>query len=272
VTIPARSRFADVLGLKAHYLEAGDGPPVLLLHGYLHSAATWRKVLPGLAERFRVLALDQVGTGKSDRGPWDWSIDGLCRFVEAFLDAAGVPALHAAVGNSLGGATVLRLALAAPGRVGRLVLVDSAGLRAHLPPVLRLFGLPGAEPWIRRASSFRPLARALLARWAYPRGPVDDETLAGFVDGFSVPGTFAAAASIARAFPASSAALDRRLPELDVPALVVWGERDRLLPLAAGRRLAGRIPGARLEVMAGCGHCPQEEDPAGFLELLRGFL
>lgn len=265
-------RFIDVLGRRVHYVEAGRGEPVLLLHGYLHSSRAWCRNLDALSARYRVLAPDQIGTGESDRGPWDYSLDGLMRFVEAFLDTLGVGALHGAVGNSLGGGTLARLALHAPDRVRRLVLVDSVGLRGRFPWPLRLVGHPAAERIVRRLAGYRPLGLLALRRLAFPRSPVDDEMLEGFTAGFPVPGTFHAAAEIARAHPASTAALDRHLHELTPPTLVIWGALDPLLPLRVGRRLASRIPGARLAVLPDCGHCPQLEAPARFNSLVLDFL
>ena len=266
-------RFVEVLGRRVHLVDVGDGPPVLLLHGYLHSSSTWRHCLRALAGDVRLLAPDQLGTGASDRGQWDWSVDGLMRFTEALLDVLGVEVLHGAVGNSFGAAIVARLALHAPERVRRLVLVDAVGGGRHTLPLLALQGgHPLVEPTVRWLASRRPVARVMLRRIAYAHIPVDDAVLEGFTRGFAVPGTFSAAAGMARALPASSEALWRRLHQLRQPTLVVWGDRDRLIPLRVGRKMASRIPRARLAVLPGCGHCPQEEDPEGLVGLLRGFL
>jgi len=273
VTWHPDGRFVEVLGRRVHLVDVGTGPPVLLLHGFLHSSSTWRHCLRELAGEYRLLAPDQIGTGESSRGPWDWSISGLMRIVEALLAALQVETLHAAVGSSLGGATVARLALHAPRRVRRLVLVDSVGGGRHAFPLpVQHSGHPAIESMVSWLASRPRVGRALLGRIAYRRIPVDDEVLEGFTRGFVVPGTFAAAAGIARALPPGSAALSRRLHEIPQPTLVIWGAKDPLIPLRIGRRMASRIPGARQAVLPDSGHCPQEEDPGRFVELLRGFL
>jgi len=266
-----QGRVVEVLGRRVHYVDVGRGPTVLLLHGFLHSSRSWARNLDALSAHYRVLAPDQIGTGESQRGPWDYSLDGLMRFTEALLDTLGVETLHAAVGNSLGGGTLARLALHAPTRVRRLVLVDSVGLRARFPWPLKLIGHPATEPLVRLLAGSRAVGRLVLGRLAFPTTPVDDEILDGFRAGFSWPGTFHAAAEIARVHPATTAALHRHLHEIEPPTLVVWGRHDRLIPLRAGRRLASTVPRARLHVFEDCGHCPQLEAPERFNRLLLEF-
>jgi pimeloyl-ACP methyl ester carboxylesterase len=135
-------RRVRVDGMDLQYLEAGSGPPLLLLHGHEQSATSWRWVLPALARTHRVLALSLPGHGES--GP---AVNGyapgrdLAPLVADFLDTLGVGSLHV-VGNSVGGAVALRVALADPARVRTLTLVDSAGLGRDVNPLLALNTLP----------------------------------------------------------------------------------------------------------------------------------
>ena len=130
-------------GVNLQYLEAGSGPPLLLLHGHEQSATSWRWVIPALARTHRVLALSLPGHGETDPAVGGYAPGrDLAPFVADFLDTLGVGPLHV-VGNSVGGAVALRLALADPARIRTLTLVDSAGLGREVHPLLALDTLPG---------------------------------------------------------------------------------------------------------------------------------
>jgi pimeloyl-ACP methyl ester carboxylesterase len=266
--MPPESRYIQAAGRRAHYVEAGEGPVVLLLHGLLHSNRTWRYTVDDLARRgHRAIAPDLMGMGWSERGEGDYSFRGFAAFVRGFLEALGIERLHTLVGHSLGGAVALTLVEETPGLSGRLVLVGSAGLPFELPRSLGLIGSPRLEPLFHLATS-RALLRRVLRITAYKRIPVTDAVLEGFSPAIQRTGTYLSLVEIARAFPAASRELAQRLPEIAVPTCVVWGELDPLIPLKAGRIIASLIPGARLEVIEGCGHCPQEESPAEFNRLM----
>jgi 2-hydroxy-6-oxonona-2,4-dienedioate hydrolase len=135
-------RNIDVGGLPIHYLAAGEGPPLVLLHALGESALDWRWVLPALARTNRVYAPDLPGFGHSAKPSADYSPDFFARFVGAYLDALGLES-PAVVGNSIGGFAALRLALSELSRVGALGLVASAGLGREVTYALRLPTLPG---------------------------------------------------------------------------------------------------------------------------------
>lgn len=266
-----RGRFVAVPGFdgrRAHVVDAGDGPPVLLLHGFLHSSFTWRHAIEALAPRHRVLALDLLGCGWSDRGPGDYSLAGLGRWVAGALDALGVGDLHAVIGNSLGGALALDLALGAPERVRHVALVSPLAATLPVPGLpFRLLGLPAFEPLFKLTAGNAAFARAALSLVAYRRRPVDDEVMLGFAP-LERPGSLFAATGMAATLWETSARVEARLGSLRHAPLVVWGARDGVLPLGYGRRVAGLIPSARLEVFDDSGHCAHEEDPARFHALL----
>lgn len=267
-----RGRFVEVDGRRAHVVDAGQGPTVLLLHGFLHSSFTWRATIEALAPRHRVIALDLLGCGWSDRGAGDYSLEGLTRWTCGALDALGVGDLHAVVGNSLGGALALDLALGAPERVGRVALVSPLGATVPVPGLpFRLLGVPALEPLFRLTAGNAAFARRALSLMAYRRRPVDAEVLHGFAP-LERPGSLLAATGMAGALWATSASVEARLGALTHPALLVWGGRDAVLPLAYGRRVASLLPAARLEVFDDCGHCAHEEDPDRFHALLDAFL
>ena len=141
-----RDREVVLNGSRVHYLTAGDGPPLVLLHGLGDTARDWHWVMPALARRSRVIAPDFPGFGDSDRPRAAYSPGFFGTFVAGFLDALHIPSAVVA-GNSLGGLAALRFALADPARVPALVLVDGAGLGRRVNPGMRVLSLPGlGEP------------------------------------------------------------------------------------------------------------------------------
>src|SRR5437868_6408110 len=133
---------ALVRGLRTRFFVAGDGPPLLLLHGNGDSKFSWSWVIPELARGHRVYALDLPRSGEGVNAAATPISAGFARFVAAFMDVAGIERA-AVVGSSFGGLVAARLALATPGRVSALGLVDSAGLGAAINPLLKQLALPG---------------------------------------------------------------------------------------------------------------------------------
>src|SRR5215210_7305924 len=132
----------EIVGLTIRYLAAGEGPPLVLLHGAGDNALDWRWVMPSLAATHRVYAPDLPGSPDSARPAADYSPVYFERFVVGFLDALGIESA-AVVGNSLGGLIALRVALSEPARVTALVLVDSAGLGRAINPAFTSVNVPG---------------------------------------------------------------------------------------------------------------------------------
>lgn len=268
-----RGRFVEVEGRRAHVVDAGDGPPVLLLHGFLHSSYTWRHTIETLARGHRVIAPDLLGCGWSDRGEGDYGLEGLGRWVTGTLDALGVGDLHAAVGNSLGGGLLLDLAARAAGRrVDRLALVSPLAATLPVPSLpFKLLGLPLLEPLFRATAGNLGFVRHALSWFAYRGRAVDEEVLHGFAP-LERPGSLRTATGIAAALWEASAAIEARLAQVQAPTLLVWGKRDGVLPLPYGRRVAELLPRARFEVIDHVGHCAHEEDPDRFHALLAELL
>lgn len=262
-------RFVRVGDRTLHVVDAGPpaAPAVLLIHGFLHSSWTWRHVVPALARRHRVLAVDLPGWGWSDRRPAVCSIEETSALVGGLLAELAVDRLALAVGNSLGGGVALHLALG--GRpIDRLLLVSPLALPIPVPRgPLRLLAHPAFGPVFRATAGNPAFVRRALELLVYRTIPVDGQVLRGY-EPLARPGTLGSACATARELGPSAARLAPRLGELRVPATVVWGSRDRVLPLRYGRAVTGRLPGAGLDVFDGCGHCPQEEQPARFVALV----
>ena len=268
-----------VEGRPVRYLVAGEGPPLILLHGVGDNAFDWTWVMPALARTHRVYAPDLPGSGGSAKPEGDdYSPAYFGRFLNAFLNALGIERA-VVVGNSLGGLVGLRLALADPERVTALGLLASAGLGRRVSPALRSLALPGygklAVAWGKRppGAAQRALGRAALLFGSPRKVPV--KWLKEQYGLARQPGFLEAQLATVRAqigLRGQRQLVLDQLPSLRVPTLVVWGQRDRVLPLAQAREAISRIPDGSLEIIPDCGHLPQVERPHRLAEIMQGFL
>ena len=274
----AEEQNVEVEGLPIHYLTAGEGPPLVLLHGAGDNALDWQWVLPDLAATHRVYAPDLPGSPDSARPTADYSPAFFERFVVNFLDALDIERTVVA-GNSLGGLVALRLSLSKPARVTALVLVGSAGLGRAVNPAFRLVDVPGlgeaAMPlWRTTVGAYqRAWGRAALL-FARP-GSAPREWLAEQCRLAQSPGYLEAHLTALRAQVdpgGQREVLVDRLTLLEVPTLVVWGARDRVFPETQAREAVARLQEGSLALMSDCGHMPHVECPDHFLAILDEFL
>ena len=239
---------------ETRWIERGAGEPVLLLHGLFGDMYHWEAVLEGLEAECRPIALTLPIHAST---AVDESIAALGQHVTRFLDALDISRTVLG-GNSLGGHVALRVALANPERVAGLILTGSSGLFAG--------GLGGRVP--RRPSPAYVQARmeeifhdaSLLApAWVEAvRRMVTDRATAVRV------------LRVARAARRDN--IEGRLRDVRVPVLVVWGEEDRITPLAVGRRFHELIPDSQFWVLSRCGHAPMLEQPNAFIAIVREWL
>lgn len=274
------SRFVEVLGLRVHYKERGQGEPVfLLLHGFGASTFSWREVIEPLGRTGRAIAFDRPGFGLTSRpmpGQWagrnPYGTEAQVDLAVALLDAWGVERA-VLVGNSAGGTVALLVALAHPGRVQALVLVDAAvytraGAPAWLRPLLATPQMRRLGPLLLR--TFPSQGESLLRLAWHDPSKITPEVLAGYREPLQVENWDRALyeLTVATAVPD----LAPRLQEVRVPTLVVTGDDDRVVPTTESIRLAQELPNAQLVVLPACGHVPQEECPGPFLEAVGRFL
>ena len=243
---------ADANGIKTNYLEAGQGDPVVLIHGSgpgVTSYANWRLVLPALAENFRVLAPDMVGFGFSERpANIEYGVQTWADQVVGLMDTLELPTAHL-VGNSFGGAIALRIATQHPDRVGKLVLMGSMGV--PFPITEGLERVWGYQP------SFENM-RKVLDVFAYSRDLVNDELAEVRYRGSIQPGF---QESFAAMFPAPRQRWVEAMctPEDDIRrlphrTLIVHGREDQVIPVQTSLRLMELIDNADLSVFSHCGH------------------
>lgn len=266
----------DVNGTPVNYVDLGSGDrePVVLVHGLGGQWQNWLENIPRIAQERRVLALDLPGFGLTPEPEDDISISGYGRCVDAFCDALGLGEV-AIVGNSMGGFVSAEVAIQFPERVTRLVLVSAAGITsAEAPrrPVLTFARVATAlatnTAARHRALAARPLTRhgslALVAR--HPRLLKADLAYEGFFKGAGKPGfDDALRASMEYDFR-------ERLPDVEVPTLIVWGEKDSILPVRDANQFERLISDSRKVVMRDTGHIPMAERPQAFNDVLMDFL
>jgi pimeloyl-ACP methyl ester carboxylesterase len=270
----------EFAGYQTRVLELeGSGPPILMLHGYADSADTWRMTLAQLARAGqRAVAVDLPGFGGADdldSGPILPQLDAFA--ADALRYAAGRPRQPAmTVGNSLGGCLCLRLAAAHPSKLAGVVAAAPAGLQmsrllflVERDPVLRsLLALPAPVP----GAVLRAAVARLYVQLAFgPRHTVDRKVTSTFTSHLSQRAKVASYLEIAhRMLPELRGALP--LEDIDTPLLLVWGDRDRLLAHTGAQEILSQVPGSRLELLPGIGHCAQVEAPERFAQLLLEFL
>jgi pimeloyl-ACP methyl ester carboxylesterase len=238
---------------RLHYLEAGAGPPLVLVHG-LGSNATqdWGRLVPPLARRFHVYAPDLPGFGGSDRpAEADYSIPMQVDAVRRFMEAVGLTKARVA-GLSMGGWIVCRLAGSHPEMVERLVAVDAAGMRPDGPAIPAEVLLPRDEEGVRRlVASVRhnsPDPPSFVARDILARRLREDWIVRRALESMSAGRDW----------------LNGTLGRADMPVLILWGKEDALIPVAYAARLKAEFPRAQLTVLDGCGHVAMADCPEGF--------
>jgi len=254
-------------GIRLHVVEGGTGPAVMLLHGLSATHANWEHALPALAERFRVIAPDLPGHGRSAKPDAPYTVDFYAGVMRSLGRALGVSEAIV-IGNSLGGQIAIELGITCPTWTRALVLVAPA---AGFGTVARTLG------W-----TLDVLARPRLLRLALPRAlelcfhdgslpawTLRRRLLAERLEHDDFP-EFARA--VRRSIVGALAVDEEAWARLAQPTLVLWGREDRFLPLARSAVLLRAVPHARLVVLEGCGHLPMVERPEAFNRVTREFL
>jgi 3-oxoadipate enol-lactonase len=248
--------------------EAGAGPPLFLLHAAGHDHRDFEAVIPALAARHRVLAVDWPGAHGSRSAAPDPPESASTLLYAAVLDelvARLAPGGAAIVGSSIGGHAAVRLATARPERVRALVLVDSGGFVPD-SGVARAFCRVKGIPWVTARVEGAFARRHLRVRTATVRA-----RLAAIEAARRDPTWARVTAAIWRSFARPEADLRPLAPAVRAPTLLVWGRHDPVLPVAQGRLAASLIPGASLVELA-TGHLPFAEAPEAFLAAVLPFL
>ncbi len=264
------SRFLEVEAATVHYRDQGSGPTLLLLHGFGSSLHTWDGWVAELGDAFRLVRLDLPGFGLTGPFPQpDYRAERYVELLDAFLDQLGITRCSIA-GNSMGGFFAWRYALDHPGRVDKLVLIDAGGY-PEMPG--------GSTIKVARVPVVKDLMTTLTPRFLFVRALreayADDSKITpelvdrhfrlalragnrqALVDRLAADGEFLQAA---------------RIPEVQAPTLVMWGEDDIWIPVRFAHRFHADLPSSELVLYPGIGHVPMEEAPERTARDARAFL
>ncbi len=271
-------KYLDLHGDRIAYREAGAGPPLLLIHGMAGSSATWRAIIPQLSTKYRVIAPDLLGHGMSAKPRGDYSLGAFAVFLRDLLDELGV-ARATVVGQSLGGGIAMQFVYQHREYCERLALIGSGGLGPDLSPMLRVLSAPGAElvlpvvapqsvlnlgnklgSWLTSAGIQAPRAGQMWQAYSSLSDPAARQaflrTLRSVVD---------------HRGQAVSALNKLHLTEC-LPVVLIWGDNDRIIPVAHAYAAHDALVGSRLEVLEGIGHFPHVEAPTAVADILENFI
>jgi pimeloyl-ACP methyl ester carboxylesterase len=267
----------DYNGVKVNYYEAGQGPPVMLLHGFGACAYTWRFLAPELAKDHRVFTIDLKGYGLSDK-PEDgkYAVSDQAELVAAFIRQKDLHDL-VIMGHSMGGGvtlmTYLKVREDQPARVRRLVLIDSAGYPQKLPWFIRFAQIPGLNEIGGKLLSPRFATGLVLRKCYYHKDRITEEQIDTYAYYGSLPGAREAVTQTARQLvPDDIDALTARYKTISVPVLIIWGADDEVVPLSVGKNFKRDIPNSELVILPECGHIPLEEEAAATQQAIAAFL
>ena len=252
-------------------------PPLLLIHGFGASTYTWRHIAPELARTHRVIAVDLKGFGQSDK-PFDsrYSVFDQAELLAELIEEKDLHNLTL-VGHSFGGGIALMLALEANqrlhGRIAKLVLLDSIAYPQQIPVFFRLLDVP-----LVSQIGVRMVPPSVQTRVALRIAYLDDSKIdPEEIETYAAPlktaaGKHAIIHSARQIMPDGIEELSERYKTIALPTLILWCDHDRIVPLEVGLKLRRTLPNSTLRLVEGCGHMPQEEQPASTLELLKGFI
>jgi len=268
----ATGSFIELEGRRTHYLQAGNGEPLILIHGYFYNSYLWAENIAALAEYFTVYAPDLWGLGYSFREPLEYGYPLYAEQVQCFMDALGIERAHL-MGQSMGGGTAVLFAVNNPDRVGRLVLIDPAGMPNQLPLKTRIFNLPGVGEFLTGLRNDLVRRKILGDLFIHDRNRLTDEYFANVTRFHKIQGTNEVLLGILRRryFDTLQPVIEQ-LGTLDVPVLLVWGRHDKAVPLTCGEAMHRLLPGSRLEIFEDSGHVPNYEEAEVFNRLALDFL
>lgn len=276
IAVPGTDEYwADVGGHRMRYLRCGSGPPLLLIHGLLGYSFSWRYNFSALATYATVYAPDLLGMGFSERSPeLDCSLHGTAERMLRFMDQVGLERADV-VGTSHGGALAMIMAALTTEqkRVRRLVLVDPVNpWSRHGRLLTRVLATTAGAALFRGIRPYLPTEYFLRRMYGDPRR-ITPGTVEGYSAPLEIPGTIDHALKIAACWHSDLRALELALAAIaDVPALLIWGTRDRAVAPGSARKLVRRFRNAKLVFLDGVGHLPYEETPGEFNRIVIEYL
>jgi pimeloyl-ACP methyl ester carboxylesterase len=271
-------RYLELHGDRIAYRDAGEGHALLLIHGMAGSSATWRAIIPQLSKKYRIIAPDLLGHGMSAKPRGDYSLGAFAVFLRDLLDELGVTRATV-IGQSLGGGIAMQFVHQHRDYCERLALIGSGGLGPDLSPMLRILSAPGAElvlpvvtpqpvlkignklgSWLTSAGIQAPRAGEM---WNAYSSLADARTRQAFLRTLR---------SVVDYRGQAVSALTKLHVAAQLPTVLIWGDHDRIIPVAHAYAAHDALEGSRLEVLEGIGHFPHVEAPAAVADILENFI
>ena len=274
IKLPGESCYITVDGIRIHYVVAGEGRPVMLIHGLGASVVTWRDNFAALSQSHRVYAIDLPGHGDSAKPDIGYESETIVECIGKLVDELGIerPAI---IGNSVGGALAMMIAFRFPDLVSGLVLVGSAGLGREISLYIRLLSVPLIGTVLEAFKVEGP--KLMLANVFHDRSLATDELANELYRSRKMPGAKVAVMRVIRNTVSIGGVREDfvftdGLKRLKAPVMVVWGRQDKIFPAEHAFRTAEAIEGAWVEVFDECGHWPHMEKADAFNSLVLRFL
>jgi 2-hydroxy-6-oxonona-2,4-dienedioate hydrolase len=254
-------KFADIWGHKIRYLEEGSSDKnIILVHGLGGSAERWLKVIPLLSTKYRVIAPDMIGFGDSDKPSTDYTIEFFAKFLSSFIDYLGINKTIL-IGTSLGGQIAAECA-GSDGAIEKLVLVAPSGVMKQSTPTLDAYMMAALYPNQSNARmAFEMMSHS---------GTVEEFTVNDFVKRMSAPN--AKLAFVSSVLSVKNSQIRDSLLKIKIPALLVWGKEDKMIPIKYAKEFLDSIRDCKLLELKGIGHLPHVEHPKIFAQAVLEFL
>ena len=268
----AQGKFIDLDGHMTHYVEKGEGEPVILIHGFNYDCNMWAENMDALAEEFRVFAIDLWGFGYSTREPLDYGYPLYAEQVLKFMDSLDIQNTSL-VGQSMGGGTAIMFCTQHRDRVNKLLLVDPAGMPNPLPLVGKVFKLPKVGEFFLGLKTDAVRKKNLEDLWIHNKGFITGDYFDNVTRFQKVKGTTEALMAIIRKdFIDTLSEKIHDLSQMDVPILIIWGREDKAVPLHCGEEMCEILDNSRMEVIENAGHVPNYEQSETFNRIAVDYL
>jgi len=270
----AKGKFVAIDGKKVHYVEAGNGPPIVLIHGFLYHTVMWKKNIDALAEKFKVYAIDLWGWGYSERlKENEYSFERYGKQIVGFMDALNIKKATL-VGQSMGGGISVYVAAHHPDRVERLILVDPAVIPYPMTTIGKIYQLPFIGEFMNAIPGDALMKNNIRTIWFYDKNKATDEYCQEVLQPLSIKGSSSGTMFILRnvlkePYVEKEANL---LAKMGIPTLIIHGREDKAIPLDRSKKLNDLWKGSKLVIFDKAGHSPHEEYPEKFNKLALEFL
>jgi pimeloyl-ACP methyl ester carboxylesterase len=268
----APGKFIDLNGRSTHYLEKGEGPPLILIHGFNYDSYTWSTNIDALANSYKVYAPDLWGLGFSTRQKLDYGYPLYVEQIRLFMDALGIDRASLA-GHSMGGGTAICFSLQHEERVNKLVLLCSTGMPHEQPLRAKIFQLPILPELLMGLKTDFVRKKNIADFWILNRSLITAEYFEKATRFQKIAGTTEILLDILRQnFFHTLDQEIRQLGQKEIPTLIIWGRQDMSIPLRRGEEMHQLLKASTLEVLENAGHLANFDQSDKFNDLVINFL